>query len=151
MPSAADAEEAAVDEAEAAPVDEARQSLLEAVNERELGDIGVFMVGAVIGLALFSTLLSWLLEHYHGVVMAALVGLMVGSIRVLWPWPNGVGIISDEETEVVSGTDLGWPDTFTSFLWPTVLALVSGAVVLGLATFADRRGRRATPTDHARV
>ena len=80
------------------------------------------MVGAVIGLALFSTLLSWLLEHHHDVVLAALIGLMIGSVRVLWPWPNGVGIISDVEEEVVTGTDLGWADSFGDFLWPTLLA-----------------------------
>ena len=51
--------------------------------------LGAFIVGAVLGLALFSTLLSWLLEHYRTWVIAAMVGLMLGSMRVLWPWPDG--------------------------------------------------------------
>jgi putative membrane protein len=38
---------------------------------------------------LFSTLLNWLLERYHRWVLAAMIGLMLGSTRVLWPWPNG--------------------------------------------------------------
>lgn len=123
--------------------------LLGAVNDREIPDVAVFMVGAVIGLALFSTLLSWLLEHHNDRVLAALIGLMIGSVRVLWPWPAGVGIISDEEAEVVKGTKLGWADSFTDFLWPTVLAAVAFAVVLGLATFADRR--ETSPADADRV
>ena len=43
------------------------------------------------GLALFSQVLHWALEQHHDNVMAALVGLMAGSTRVLWPWPDGVG------------------------------------------------------------
>ena len=114
-------------------------AVLGAVNDRELVDLGVFMVGAVIGLALFSTVLSWLLEHHHDTVLAALIGLMIGSIRVLWPWPNGVGIISDVEDEVITGTDLGWADGFSDFLWPTVLAALAFAVVMALARVGERR------------
>ncbi|MEM7286531.1 MAG: DUF368 domain-containing protein [Actinomycetota bacterium] len=113
--------------------------LLGAVNEREIPDVAIFMVGAVIGLALFSTLLSWLLEHHNDRVLAAIIGLMIGSARVLWPWPNGVGVISEEEDEVVKGTELGWADDLGSFAWPTVLAVVAFALVLGISVYGERR------------
>ncbi len=113
--------------------------VLNAVNEREIADVAIFMVGAVIGLALFSTLLSWLLEHHADRVLAAIIGLMIGSARVLWPWPNGVGIISEEEDELVKGTGLGWADDAASFIWPTVLAVVAFAIVLGISTYGERR------------
>ena len=63
--------------------------VLGAVNDRDFVSLGAFIVGAVLGLALFSTLLSWLLVHYRTWVIAAMVGLMLGSMRVLWPWPDG--------------------------------------------------------------
>lgn len=63
--------------------------VLGAVNDRDIVSVLVFAAGAVTGLALFSTLLSWLLERYHTWVLAAMIGLMVGSLRVLWPWPGG--------------------------------------------------------------
>ena len=63
-------------------------------------------IGAVVGLALFSTGLGWLLDNHGDTVMAAMVGLMLGSLRVLWPWPNGVGVISEDETEVIDGAGL---------------------------------------------
>ena len=47
-----------------------------------------FGSGVVAGLALFSTLLNWLLERYHPRV-GRMIGLMLGSTRVLWPWPGG--------------------------------------------------------------
>ena len=113
--------------------------LLGAVNGREIPDVAIFMVGAVIGLALFSTLLSWMLEHHSDRVLAAIIGLMIGSARVLWPWPNGVGVISDEEDEVVKGTDLGWADDAASFIWPTALAVAAFLAVWGISVYGERR------------
>ncbi len=121
--------------------------VLGALNEREVLDLAIFAAGAVVGLALFSTLLSWLLHRYADAVLAALIGLMVGSIRVLWPWPDGVGIISDDQTEVVSGTGLGWADSGADLVWPAVLALVAFAAVVGIAAYAERRSVDLSPAD----
>jgi putative membrane protein len=63
--------------------------VLGAVNDRDYTALIALMLGCVVGLALFSTLLNWLLERYHRWVLAAMIGLMIGSTRVLWPWPNG--------------------------------------------------------------
>ena len=46
----------------------------------------VFILGAMVGLGLFSKTLDWLLDNFHDPTMAALVGLMAGSLRALWPW-----------------------------------------------------------------
>ncbi|NNF55046.1 MAG: DUF368 domain-containing protein [Acidimicrobiales bacterium] len=90
-------------------------------------ELAVFLLGATIGLGLFSTVLTWLLANYEQTVLAALLGLMLGSFRVLWPWPNGVGYTIEEgELEtVVRGTGLE--------LWPDVGSLVSAAVVAVVA------------------
>ncbi len=65
------------------------EAVLAAVNDRDIAIVAVFLVGAVVGLALFSTLLDRMLRDHHDTVMAALLGLMTGSLRVLWPWPDG--------------------------------------------------------------
>ena len=64
--------------------------LLSAVTSRDFFSLIVFTVGAVIGLALFSQVLHRALRDHYNSVMAALIGLMLGSLRVLWPWPLGV-------------------------------------------------------------
>jgi putative membrane protein len=99
--------------------------LLAAVNERDLIVLIVFAVGAILGLAVFSQLLSWALRHHHDTVIAGLIGLMVGSVRVLWPWPGGV-----------DSTALGSPDG--SEVAVVVLALAGFALVM-LIDLASRR------------
>jgi putative membrane protein len=64
--------------------------VLGAVNDRDYAAVGVFVLGAIVGLALFSQVLHWALANHHDVLLAGLVGLMAGSLRVLWPWPDGV-------------------------------------------------------------
>lgn len=64
--------------------------VLGAVNDRDFLTVGVFALGTIVGLALFSQVLHWALRQHHDLVLASLIGLMAGSLRVVWPWPDGV-------------------------------------------------------------
>lgn len=110
-------------------------AVLGAAHELDFGVLAVFGVGAVVGLAFFSTGLGWLLDNYHDLVLAALIGLMIGSFRVLWPWPHGVGIISDIEGESIPGTGLELPGA-DEWLVPTALAAVAFVVVVAVSRLA---------------
>jgi len=100
-------------------------AVLSTVNERDLLPLVVFLLGCVTGLALFSQVLHWALEHHYDTVMAALIGLMLGSLRVLWPWPMGV-----------ESTALGAPEG--PVLLPVVLMVVGAVVVLGVELLSER-------------
>ncbi len=99
--------------------------VLEAVNDRALSTLVVLAAGMVLGLALFSQLLSWSLEHHHDKVVAALIGLMAGSLRVLWPWPDGL-----------DSTVLGAPGS--NLIPITLLGVVALIVVIGLGKLGSR-------------
>ncbi len=101
--------------------------VLGAVNDRDIASLGAFAVGCVVGLALFSTLLNWLLQRYHSWVLAAMIGLMIGSTRVLWPWPNGT------HTTTLSAPDEAIPLT-------VALAVVGCGVVVAVDQVSRRRG-----------
>jgi len=60
--------------------------VLHAVNERDIGTILIFGAGAIVGLLAFSKVLSYLLRRNHDVTIAVLTGLMLGSLRHIWPW-----------------------------------------------------------------
>ncbi|NOX54080.1 MAG: DUF368 domain-containing protein [Planctomycetes bacterium] len=50
----------------------------------------VFAAGCVVGLLAFAKLLRWLLIHFESQTLAFLCGLMLGSLRKLWPFPEGL-------------------------------------------------------------
>lgn len=104
-------------------------AVLDAVDQRELSMIAIFVSGAVVGLGLFSQVLYWALRKHHDVILAGLVGLMGGSLRVLWPWPDGV-----------ESTVLGAPadDVFGV----AVSAVVGFAAVFLVARLAEKEDDR---------
>ena len=111
-------------------------AVIEVVTDLRYLEAAVFLAGAAVGLALFSTVLGRLLDRARNPVMAVLVGLMFGSLRVLWPWPNGVGVISREDHEVISGTGLAWPGA-DEWAAPTVAAVIGFAAVLLITHLAQ--------------
>lgn len=60
--------------------------VFQAIESMDVVIIGTFALGAGLGLGSFALGLKWLLDRYHDTTMAALVGLMAGSLRSLWPW-----------------------------------------------------------------
>jgi putative membrane protein len=62
------------------------EQIIQALHDRNLLVIGVFSLGAIVGISLFSRVLSWLFAKYHDLTVAALTGFMLGSLRKLWPW-----------------------------------------------------------------
>lgn len=90
--------------------------VLAAVNERDLTTLAVFGLGCVAGLALFSQFLHWALTEHYDAIMAVLIGLMLGSLRVLWPWPDGADSV-----------EIGAPDQAVPV---TVALMVLGLVVV---------------------
>ena len=50
--------------------------------------IGVFGIGAVIGILSFSKLLHWLLARWEKETMIVLAGFIIGSLVKVWPWSN---------------------------------------------------------------
>jgi putative membrane protein len=106
-------------------------AVLGSVNERDLLPLALFLLGCVTGLGLFSQVLHWALENHYDTVMAVLVGLMIGSVRVLWPWPDGV-----------ESTELGAPTA--PILGPILLAVLGLVVVLAVQYVSERLENRTT-------
>lgn len=100
--------------------------ITEAVADRDIATVALFGLGAVIGLGLFSRLLQRLLERRRDLVVAVLMGLMAGSLRVLWPWPVG-----DPDAEGFGNSALGAPvadDVAVAIVTACAAALVAWAL-----------------------
>ncbi|WP_299464332.1 DUF368 domain-containing protein [uncultured Gimesia sp.] len=94
----------------------------------------VFVLGCLLGLILFSKVLRWLLHNYHTMTMAVLCGLMIGSLRRIWPFKIDVTpYTSDQTPEMVPFKhriyENIWPTAFDGMFWAS-LALILGAAFL---------------------
>jgi putative membrane protein len=70
------------------------------------GIIGLlpFLLGAVVGLAAFSRFLSWLLGKYHSQTISVLIGFLIGSLFVIWPYQNREFVEQVRDTEEIEYT-----------------------------------------------
>ena len=62
-----------------------------------LQTIAVFLCGTVTGLLGFSKILNWFMKHYRCETMAVLTGILIGSMRKVWPWKEVL------ETKIIRG------------------------------------------------
>ncbi|QYJ02905.1 DUF368 domain-containing protein [Nocardioides panacisoli] len=110
---------------------------LTAVDERDLGYLAVFAAGALIGLGSFVQLLRYLLERHRRVTLLAMAGLMVGSLRALWPWQS-VAEGAAEEAHGPGELLAPYPPT----AGPVLLVAIGVAVVVALIVVESRASRR---------
>jgi putative membrane protein len=52
--------------------------------------LSIFILGILLGIKVFSKLLSWLLNYHHETTFAFLIGLMIGALGKVWPWKNQI-------------------------------------------------------------
>ena len=102
------------------------QPTLAALNDRDLGYVGVFVLGAVFGLSVFVAGLQWLLEHRHRITLVVLTGLMAGSLRALWPWQDA------DRNLLAPGDGVG----------VAVALVLAGAAVVALLLLLEERTER---------
>lgn len=102
---------------------------MEALNNRDLGYIATFALGATIGLSLFVKLLQFLLDRFHHLTLVVMTGLMAGSLRALWPWQD------DDRTLLAPSQD--------NLVLCIVLALVGAAAVITVIVIEHRIKARA--------
>ena len=65
----------------------------EAITEQSLSafiNIGLFSLGCILGLILFSRVLGFLFAHHKNTTLAVLCGFMIGSLNKIWPWREAV-------------------------------------------------------------
>ncbi|MCX8066794.1 MAG: DUF368 domain-containing protein [Anaerolineae bacterium] len=108
--------------------------LLGALIRMDLLTVLVFIAGAAVGIVSFANVLRWLLDHYHDLTVAALVGFMIGALRELWPW---------KRARMVDGIPVEATDILPFALTGEV-AIALGLMALGFAAviLIERRAER---------
>ncbi len=126
------------------------QFVLDAVNQRDLITLGLVGVGAGLGIVTFAQMLGWLFRRYHDLTVALLTGLMVGSLRKIWPWKEVVDFILDRHGEMIPTVERNVLPAFqVGGQFNTEIFLALGLALLGFATvfLLDRWASLLDPED----
>lgn len=65
---------------------------------RNLMILGVFLIGAAVGILGFSKFLHWLLARWNKETLIVLAGFIIGSLVKVWPWSNAEALVQAETT-----------------------------------------------------
>jgi uncharacterized membrane protein len=95
----------------------------------------VFVAGSIFGLISLSHILGYLLKRHHQIVIAQIIGIIVGSLGVVWPWKDKIFLHSEigeimylkNGKEIVEYYNAYFPDTFD---FSTIMAIIM--IVLGI-------------------
>ena len=86
---------------------------IDALAEFKVDILVAFASGGVLGLMLFSRLLSWILVHYRTAILVTMCGFLIGSLNVIWPWKSVVSsMVTDSGKTLVLSTQNLWPSAY---------------------------------------
>ncbi|WP_445455097.1 DUF368 domain-containing protein [Flavobacterium sp. HNIBRBA15423] len=104
-----------------------------------------FALGAIIGLKLFSKVLTWMFAHHKNTTLALLIGFMIGSLNKIWPWKEVLETRVNSHGETIPFIEKsilphyfnGNPQILTA-----IIMLVCGfMLIFGLEKIANRLGK----------
>ena len=113
---------------------------------RMLKVLGVFTLGSVTGLVTFSHLLSYILKHYKNITLSAIIGFIIGSLGVVWPWKktiykfNEVGgfLFDSTGTKVVENYKRFIPSLNTETYYAICFIFLGIFIVLALEWYGQK-------------
>ncbi|MDA8658706.1 DUF368 domain-containing protein [Luminiphilus sp.] len=119
--------------------------IITAVADRELLPLLVFAVGCAVGLLTFSRFLTFVLARARVATLALLVGFLLGSLVILWPWQQVLQTTIDPEgqarpIQTVPITPAHYQTISGDSQWLGCLlsALLGAGVVISLQGLAGR-------------
>jgi len=86
------------------------------VRVRTLKVLGVFTLGSFTGLVTFSHILNYVLKHYKNVTLSILMGFIIGSLGVVWPWKKTLYKTAEDGTYLLDSTGEKVIENYKRFL-----------------------------------
>ena len=113
------------------------EKILSAVTRWDILTLLMVIIGAAVGIVSLAQVLSWLLKRYHDGTVAVLTGMLLGSLRKVWPW------------KAVAETGLERNILPAAWTWQVtivlLLALLGFALITALTSWAARREKANAP------
>lgn len=128
---------------------------LNAIKELNFLALGSFGAGCIIGLLVFSRFLSWLLDRHFKPTIAVLIGFLVGSLNVTWPWKEVREVMINRHGEsvplvqvnVLPGAFEQITGTQSHTFWVLIFVGLGSALVLSTEFIALKMSRTPSVED----
>ncbi|MDA9906161.1 DUF368 domain-containing protein [Cyclobacteriaceae bacterium] len=105
--------------------------MLQSISQFHFKFLIPFALGCLLGLVIFSRLLSYLFDHFKEATISLLTGFVAGSLLIIWPWKT-TNYITIEARQKAVGYDWYFPSFDADLLIGTVLMLLGFVVVSGI-------------------
>ncbi len=117
---------------------------------RMLKVLAVFTLGSIAGLVTFSHLLSYILKRYKSITIASIIGFIVGSLGVVWPWKRtiykieeGTFILDSTGEKIIENYERYIPDLSTETYYAIAFILLGLVIVVGLEIYGQKQRKHA--------
>jgi len=113
--------------------------LLQAVNDRNLLILLVFVLGTLFGIILFTRVINFMLRKFHDLTMGFLTGLVAGSLWAIWPFKNTFTLTNGEKIYLSNKlpTDFGANEVLV-----LIAVVLGGGLVMGMMIISKRQKAR---------
>ncbi|PRP66638.1 DUF368 domain-containing protein [Nonlabens agnitus] len=100
-------------------------------------------IGAILGIKLFSRVLTWLFENKKNLTLALLTGFMIGSLNKLWPWKEVLSTrVNSKGLEVPFLEKSVCPQNYAGdpqILWVGIVVIIGFLLILILEQWAVKK------------
>lgn len=106
----------------------------------------VFTLGSVVGLVTFSHILTYILKHYKDITISAIIGFIVGSLGVVWPWKKTLYALSEQGDFLYDSTGTKIVSNYERFIpqlnYETYIAILYIAIGILIVLALEWYGKR---------
>lgn len=98
-----------------------------------------FLAGCAVGIVTFARVASWLLHHYYRPCVSAIIGILIGSLWMIWPFQHRTyEIVRGKERLIASTPD--WPEQWTAMAQMGMVMMTIGFIIVAaLGIYANRK------------
>ena len=122
-------------------------SLSDPLIQRLLIIMGVFTIGSLSGLILFSNLLKWILEKFPKQTLATIIGFITGTLLLVYPWRTKSFLYSNDGNLILNAVGNPKFSNYNYFIpdfkdfqtYGVLLTIISGVCILLLLNYYGKK------------
>ncbi|XOV91986.1 MAG: DUF368 domain-containing protein [Bacteroidota bacterium] len=112
--------------------------VMQAISTLNFSIILPMALGCLLGLVLFSRLLSFLFKNYQDLTISILTGFVAGSLAIIWPWKETQYLVLESGKQKPTGYDWYFPELTVDFVYAVILMVIGFLLVWLMERYANK-------------